>query len=245
MSDILLHGAGGSPFVRKVQIVLAEKGLAYEHVPTVPVPNPPPGLPFPGITPELRRRTPLGKVPFARIGDRWLADSSVIIAYLDRLHPDPPIYPSDPWDYARALWFEEYIDGGAYPKLFGTIFFERVLAPMLFNRPTDQAIVDKALTEDLPAIYGYLDTEIGSRSFLVGERFTIADAAVASIFLGMQQADAAPDPERWPNLVRYIQQLHARPTIARLIEQDSAAMAASSRLDDGGESTEQALRRTS
>jgi glutathione S-transferase len=66
MSDILLHGAGGSPFVRKVRIVLAEKGLAYEHVPTVPVTDPPPGLPFPGITPELRPKTPLGKIPFVR-----------------------------------------------------------------------------------------------------------------------------------------------------------------------------------
>jgi glutathione S-transferase len=32
MSDILLHGAAGSSFVRKVRIVLSEKGLAYEHV---------------------------------------------------------------------------------------------------------------------------------------------------------------------------------------------------------------------
>jgi glutathione S-transferase len=227
MSEILLHGAAGSPFVRKVQIVLAEKGLGYEHVQTIPVADPPPGLPFPGIPPELRPHNPLGKIPFARIGGRWLSDSSVIIAYLDRLHPNPPIYPSDSWDYARALWFEELIDGGAYPKLFGTIFFERVLAPMLFNRPTDQGIVDKAIAEDLPTIYGYLDREIGSQSFLVGEQFTIADASVASFFLNMQQADAAPDPKRWPNLVRYTQAQYARPTIARLIEQEAAAMAAS------------------
>jgi glutathione S-transferase len=227
MSDILLHGAAGSPFVRKVQIVLAEKGLAYEHVQTIPVADPPPGLPFPGITPELKPYSPLGKIPFARVGSRWLADSSVIIAYLDRLHPDPPIYPSDPWDYARALWFEEFIDGGAYPKLFGTIFFERVLAPMLFNRPTDQAVVDKATAEDLPAIFGYLDSEIGSQRFLVGEHFTIADAAVASFFLSMQQADVAPVPQRWPNLARYLQAQYARTTIARLIEQEAAAMAAS------------------
>jgi glutathione S-transferase len=103
-----------------------------------------------------------------------------------------------------------------------------VLAPILFNRRTDQAIVDKAIAEDLPAIYGYLDTEIGSRSVLVGERFTIADATVASFFLGMEQADAAPDPNRWPNLTRYVRKQYARPTIARLIEQESAARAASS-----------------
>jgi hypothetical protein len=60
---------------------------------------------------------------------------------------------------------------------------------------------------------------------------------VASFFLSMQQADAAPDPKRWPDLARYVQQQHAQPSIARLIEQESAAMAASPRLQDGGEST--------
>jgi glutathione S-transferase len=38
MPNTLLHGApGGSPYVRKVRIALAEKGLAYEHVPAIPV----------------------------------------------------------------------------------------------------------------------------------------------------------------------------------------------------------------
>jgi Glutathione S-transferase, N-terminal domain len=60
----------GSPFVRKVQIVLSEEGLAYDHVQTILVADPPPGLSFPGITPNLRVHTPLGKFPFARIGDR-------------------------------------------------------------------------------------------------------------------------------------------------------------------------------
>jgi hypothetical protein len=43
----------------------------------------------------------------------------------------------------------------------------------------------------------------------------------------MQEADAAPDPKRWPNLARYLREQYARPTIARLIEQEAAAMAAS------------------
>lgn len=218
MSDITLYGASGSPFVLKTQIVLAEKGLAYQQVPTIPTTDPlPPDAPFGWITPELSAHTPLKKIPFVRIGARWLADSSVIAAYLERLQPAPALYPPDPWEYARALWFEEYIDGGAYPKLFGTIFFERVLAPMLLGRPTDQAVVDQAIATDLPLVYGYLDQQIGPHSFLAGGQFTIADAAAASFFYCMQVAGAAPEAKRWPNLVRYIEQQHARPSIARLI----------------------------
>ena len=219
MSDITLYGATGSPFVMKTQIVLAEKGLAYQHVPTIPTTDPlPPEAPFGWITPELSAHTPLKKIPFIRVGARWLADSSVIAAYLERLHPSPALYPSDPWEYARALWFEEYIDGGAYPKLFGTIFFERILAPMLLGRPTDQAVVDQAIAQDLPVIYSYLDRQIGTQNFLAGGQFTIADAAAAAFFISMQIAQAAPDRKRWPNLSRYIEQLHARPTVAPLIE---------------------------
>jgi glutathione S-transferase len=229
--DILLHGApGGSPFVRKVQIVLAEKGLAYEHVPTIPVVGPPPpGAPFPGITRGLKAHTPLGKIPFARIGERWLSDSSVIIAYLDRLYPDPPMYPVEPWDYARALWFEEYIDGGAVPKLFNIIFFERLIAPMLLGRPTDEGAVEKAISVDLPLIYGYLDEQVGSRAFLAGERFSIADVASASFFRSMEQAGVAPDAMHFPNLTRYVAQQHSRPAVAQLIEQETTAAAGSVR----------------
>ncbi len=223
MTPILLHGANGSPFVRKLRIALAEKELPYEHIQTVPLTDPPPGLPFPCITADLKPHTPLGKIPFVRIGEHWLADSSVVIAYLERLHPQRPLYPAEAWDYARALWFEEFIDGGAVRKLFDTVFFERVLAPMLLGRPTDQTVVDRAIAIDLPAIYGYLDGEIGSREFLVGDRFSVADAAATSFFCSMQQANAAPDPARWPQLVRYIRHQQTRPSVARILAEEQAA----------------------
>jgi glutathione S-transferase len=227
MSQIVLYGApGGSPFVRKVQIVLAEKSLAHEHVPTIPVEQPPPGASFPGISAALRPHTPLGKIPFARIGARWLADSSVIIAYLDRLHPQPPLYPADPWEYSQAVWFEEYIDGGAVPKLFNTVFFERLIAPMLLGRATDEAVVERALADDLPTVYGYLDGQVGARAYLAGERFSVADVAAAAFFWSMRQADAPPDAARWPDLTRYVARLHGRPAVARLMQQEETRASA-------------------
>src|SRR5204863_64592 len=100
-----------------------------------------------------------------------------------------------------------------------TIYFERLLAPMLLGRPTDSAIVDKAIVEDLPSVYSYLEGEIAARSYLAGGQFTIADAATAAFFYCMRVADAAPDAKRWPNLARYIQVQHSRPAIAALIAQ--------------------------
>jgi len=78
-----LYGAFGSPFVRKAIVALTEKGIGYDHEQVIPfLPNP-----------EYRKISPLGKIPAFRDGDRTLADSSVIIAYLERTHPEPALYP--------------------------------------------------------------------------------------------------------------------------------------------------------
>ena len=92
-----VHGANASPFVRKVRVVLAEKKVPYELKPIFPF----------GPNPEFRKISPLGKIPALVDGERSLADSSVICAYIERKHPEPSLYPSDPYEYARALWFEE------------------------------------------------------------------------------------------------------------------------------------------
>ena len=98
----IVYGVNASPFVRKVRVFLAEKGIAYELDPVIPV----------NVSAEFRKMSPLGKVPAFRDGDRTLSDSSIICAYLERMHPQPALYPADAYDYARALWFEEYGDGG-------------------------------------------------------------------------------------------------------------------------------------
>ena len=126
-----LYGTFGSPFVRKVVVALGEKGISFDHDPVPPF----------GQTAEYRKISPLGKIPAFRDGDRTLADSSVIIAYLERTHPEPALYPSDPYEFARALWFEEYGDSGLSPILGAKIFFQRVIGPKFFNRPDRKSVV--------------------------------------------------------------------------------------------------------
>ena len=117
-----LYGAPVSPFVRKTIVALAEKGIAYEHDPVLPAVAP---AEFKRISKEI---SPLGRIPAYRDGDLTLADSSVIIAYLERVKPSPALYPSEPHDYARALWFEEYGDGGLAPIVGAKIFFQKIAA---------------------------------------------------------------------------------------------------------------------
>src|SRR5262245_27792207 len=119
--SLVVLGGGVSPFTRKVRVLLVEKGIEYRHEQINPF-APPAGW---------TEISPLGKIPAFKDGDRTLADSSVICAYLERRFPGPALYPSDPYEHARALWFEEYMDGGFVPVAGPNIFFALVLKPLL------------------------------------------------------------------------------------------------------------------
>jgi glutathione S-transferase len=209
-----VFGASPSPFVRKVRVVLAEKGLEYESVPAFPGPTAPP---------DFKLRSPLGKIPYFRDGDRWLADSSVICAYLERVHPTPALHPADPYDYARALWFEEYADGGMVPVIGAKIFFPKVVAPRFFNQPCNEADVAAAIANDVPPFCDYLEGELAG-DFFVGNQLTIGDIAVASVFVNLRHCGVAVDAKRWPKLAGFVQRMHARPSFAPLIAEDEGML---------------------
>ena len=80
-----LYGAPVSPFVRKAMVALAEKGIVYEHDPVLPAIAP---AEFKRISKDI---SPLGRIPAYRDEDLTLADSSVIIAYLERIKPSPAL----------------------------------------------------------------------------------------------------------------------------------------------------------
>ena len=208
-----VYGINASPFVRKVRVFLAEKGIAYDLDPVIPV----------NVSAEYRKISPLGKVPAFRDGDRTLADSSIICAYVERTHPQPPLYPSDPYEYARALWFEEYADSGLSGIIGPKIFFQKVIGPAFFGQATDEAMVQKALTEELPPMCDYLEGELGDAAALVGGRFSIADIGVAAQFVNLRHAGLGVDATRCPKLAKYIATIHARPSFKALIDEESAA----------------------
>lgn len=205
-----VYGAPVSPFVRKVRVALAEKGVQYDLDPVVPF----------GPNPEFRKISPLGRIPAFRDGERTLADSSVICTYLERTHPTPALYPSDPYEHARALWFEEYADGGLVTVTGPKIFFQKFVAPRFFNRPTDEAVVKKAIDEELPPMFDYLEAEVGDSEYLVGGALSIGDIGVCTHFVNLRHVGVQVDATRWPKLAAYVQRIHSRPSFKALIEEE-------------------------
>lgn len=209
----ILHGVHLSPFVRKVRVALAEKSVEYESNPV---------LPF-GQTDEYRAKSPLGKVPCLEDGDYILPDSSCILAYLERAHPQPALYPSDPKEFGRVLWYEEYSDSKVSETL-GPVFFERFIQKNFFQKDPNEARVAEKLAEAEP-IFDYLEGEIADREVMVGTHFSIADIALGSIFVNFAHGGESADPGRWPQLAAYIDRIHARPSFKQIIEDEKAAIA--------------------
>jgi len=207
-----VYGAGPSPFVRKVRVALAEKGVSYELDPIIPM----------NVPPEYKQISPLGKIPAYRDGDRTLADSSVICAYVERTHPTPPLYPSDPYEYAKALWFEEYGDSGLAPIMGPKIFFQKIVGPRFLGQTTDEAVVRKAVDEELPPLFDYLEGQIGTGDTIVGGRFSIADIGLATQFVNLHHSGFGIDATRWPRLARYIAAVLGRPSFKTVIDEERA-----------------------
>jgi glutathione S-transferase len=208
-----VHGVGASPFVRKVRVALAEKGLDYELEPVFPF----------GVSPEFKKISPLGKIPVLQEDDYYLPDSSAILDYLEAANPSPSLFPKDPKDRGRAVFLEEYADGGIAAKITGAIFFQRIVGPRFMGQPTDEAVVQKAIDEDVPPIFDYLEGQLsGGKKFLVNGELSIADIAVTSQFVNLAHANFTVDEKRWPNLAAYVKNMMERPSFAGLIQEEKA-----------------------
>jgi glutathione S-transferase len=159
--------------------------------------------------PGWRDLSPTGKIPAMKHGDLTLADSSVIVAYLERRFPELPLNPSDPAQYARALWFEEYVDSQIAPDVIG-LFRQKVLGPRLHQQAPDPAVVGRLLNEDLPPKLDYLERALDGSDYLVGGRVSVADITLASDLTIFHYLGCSLDAARHPNLLAHFKRMLKR-----------------------------------
>ncbi len=206
---IKLWGVKISPYVRKAIVVLEEKGLSYSLQETLPAlflqaTNQP-------IPSELMKVSPLGKIPALQDNETNIADSAVIGAYLERKYPETTsLYPQDPEEYAKTLWFENFAD-----HILSKVTYDKVLAPvvakpLLFKIECDHEEVKKAIREELTPLLEFLEKALGENKWIAGNMFTVADIAIASQFSGMDLAGYPIDKQLWPKLSQYLNQVVSR-----------------------------------
>jgi glutathione S-transferase len=106
------------------------------------------------------------------------------------------------------------------------MFFNRVVAPRFLNRPGDENAAAAAERDELPPILDYLETVVpGDGGFLVGDRLTLADLAVASPFANLGHLGCAYDRSRHGRTLAFVERILARPSFSSWVERETAFLA--------------------
>jgi glutathione S-transferase len=213
---MILYGSSLSPFVRKTMAYAAEKGIELEVKPI--------GLGSP--EPDFAVCSPFRKMPAFRDGDFTVSDSTAIITYLEAKFPSPPLLPAEAKSRARTIWYEEFADT-ILIACMGKMFFNRIVAPRFLGRDGDLAAADKAEKEELPPLIDYIEGVVPQSGFLVDDRLTLADLAVASPFVNLEHVGITVKASTHPKTAKYVAAVLARPSFANVIAKEKAFLARS------------------
>ena len=205
MSDFIVHGIPGSPYVRSALLALEEKGLPYTIA----------AMPFGGHkTPEYRAINPFARIPTMDHGDFRLYETQAILRYLDRIAPNPSMTPTDPRQEARMNQIVGISDCYVFPDISACIAFFRLFAPR-FGMPVDEGRIADALPRAQVCI-DEIARLMGTQQFMAGEALSIADLTIVphlSYFGQTEEGRTMMGPH--PNLMGWLGRMNARPSMIK------------------------------
>lgn len=197
-----LISATPSPYARKVRITLHEKGVPFELVTEVP---------WDAAT-ATPRHNPLEKLPVLILDDgSSVYESRFILEWIEAKHPAPPMLPADVDARLFARKVEVVADGVCDACV--ALFWER------HRDPDKQSAEWKARqTRKVDGGMRALAEWAGTREFVVGDGFGLADVATGTVcrYLDVRFPDY-PWRERHPNLSAYSDRMEMRPSFAATV----------------------------
>jgi glutathione S-transferase len=191
MAELILHHYAMSPFSEKIRKVFAVKRLAWRGV-EQPMWNPKPQL-VP-LTGGYRR------IPVLQIGADIYCDTACIVRTLEARHPEPSIFPGVAAGAAEvvAWWADRQlfaagatlvlaVMGSSLPPEFKADR-EKMVPGLRIDALGAQA---PHATDQLRAYCDALDRQLIDRAFILGDAFSVADAACFQALWFARRAPAA------------------------------------------------------
>jgi len=165
---IRVHAIPYSTNVERVSLALAHKGLAAEAV-----------LSHPGDRGEVRRVSGQDLVPVLEHDGAVVADSPVILAYLEQRFPEPALYPASP---SRRAEVDAFID-----------WFNHVWK--LWPNAIDAGEGVEPNSRAMAASLDRFEALLTGRDHLMGDGFGAADCIAFPFLKDALLAPAADDPD--------------------------------------------------
>lgn len=173
--------------------------------------------------PELRAVHPLGKSPVIEEDGQVLAESGAIIEYLAERYGKGGLVPkAGTPEHLRYRYWMHFAEGTAQPPLLLKLLFDRVeTGPMpFFARPIARAIARRAkagyIQPNIDRNLDFMEAELGQRAWFAGDEFSAADVQM-SFPLEAAAVRGGLDARR-PQLMGFLERIHARPAYRRAIE---------------------------
>jgi glutathione S-transferase len=156
--------------------------------------------------PEVSRINPKQQVPVLVDGDLEIFDSTQIFEYLEDVAPEPPLWPRDPRQRARARLLELRSDEVFFPHVI-TLMPQRSQAGSEERQAAKRALQDG---------HREMERQLDGRAYLAGD-YSYADIAffmaqTFAHFLGAPWAQGHPRLDAWRDRVG------GRPAVRRVVE---------------------------
>lgn len=202
--SLALYGHPFSSYTQKVLIALYENHTPFE---------------FRGIGPDTPQHTadwlqrwPLRKFPVLLDGQRSLAESSIIIEYLQLAHDGPVrLLPTEPMAALDVRFLDRFFDLHVMSPM------QQAVSGALTGDATKRQDGLAAAVEKLERAYGWLEGQLADRPWAAGEDFTLADCAAAPSLFYADWTHRISDA--YPVLRAYRARLLARPSFARAVDE--------------------------
>uniref|UniRef100_F6GUW8 glutathione transferase n=3 Tax=Vitis vinifera TaxID=29760 RepID=F6GUW8_VITVI len=163
--EVKLFGTWASPFSRRIEVALKLKGVQFEYIEEN----------LSNKSPALLKYNPVHKkIPVLVHNGKPVAESLVILEYIDETWKHNPILPTDPYEKAMARFWAKYMDDKLWPAA----------TKVVVSKGEEQKAVIEEIQEQLKT----LESELKEKKFFGGESLGFVDiAANIIVFLLVAQ----------------------------------------------------------
>ncbi len=161
------------------------------------------------LAPEsLKAVHPLGKSPVITDDGQTVSESGTIVEYLIRKYGrDKLMPPEDSAAFVPYLHWMHYAEGSAMLPVMLTLYTMRLGDAAAPLRPR--------LESEIQNHFGYMERELGSRGFFVGNELSGADFQITFV---LEAAKSLGLLAPFSGLNAYLDRMHARPAYMRGVE---------------------------
>jgi glutathione S-transferase len=212
---LTLYENAFSPFARKVKLVLDYKGLEFNAVDGLTRSN----------HEKLAAVNKRLEVPVLDHDGLIVVNSADIVAYLERVFADSPVYPGDDETWVKARAWERCADTVIDPILVDISYW--VWADRKDKMPDGLLDVARA---DLEPIYDVLNQELTNHDWVCGG-LSIADIALFPHLSGARMLGVPFEKSRHSNLLAWYKRCREMEIFANDIARVKAYLAEPSKLD--------------